>query len=90
MKFSKIKMSVVAVTSLTLSACITTDKDVKIAKEAQTNYNTCQANYYTASELVKIELTGDGKVKSMAVGNQNLQACQMAQAPKSAAVAMVH
>jgi hypothetical protein len=89
MKSRKVKMIFIAVLALTLSACITTDNDVKVAKEAQTNYNACQAKYYTASELVKVELTTDGKVKSMAVGNQNLQACQMAQAPKSAAVAMV-
>jgi hypothetical protein len=77
------------ISTLFLSACSTTEQVEKATAKAQTNYNTCQANYYKASELVKVELTDDGKVKSMAVGNQNLQACQMAQAPKPAAVAMV-
>lgn len=71
-----------------LSACSSSDVK-KATEQAQTNYNTCQKDYYAASEIVKVELTDEGKVKSMAVGNQNLAPCQMSKAPKSAAVAMV-
>jgi hypothetical protein len=71
-----------------LSACSSSDVK-KATEQAQTNYNTCQKDYYAASEIVKVELTDEGKVKSMAVGNQNLVPCQIAKAPKSAAVAMV-
>lgn len=77
------------VTMVLLSACSSSDEG-KIAQAiAQTNYNACQQNYYANSELVKIELKEDGTVKSMAVGNQNLKPCQMAQAPESAMVATV-
>ena len=75
-------------TMVLLSACSSSDVK-KATEQAQTNYNTCQKDYYAASEIVRIDLTEDGKVKSMAVGNQNLQPCQMAKAPKSAMVAMV-
>lgn len=74
---------------MVFTSCTSTEELVEATKVAQTNYNTCQANYYEASELVKIELTEDGKVKSMAVGNQNLQGCQMAKAPESVGVAAV-
>ncbi len=72
-----------------LSACSSTEEVAKQTKQTQTDYNTCQQNYYTASELVKIELKEDGTVKSMSVGNQNLRPCQMAQAPESAMVASI-
>ena len=72
-----------------LSACSSTEEVTKQTKQAQANYNTCQQNYYTASELVRIELKEDGTVKSMSVGNQNLRPCQMAKAPESAMVASI-
>lgn len=83
------KLTFAIISMVLLSACSSSDEG-KIAQEiAQTNYNACQKDYYSASEIVKVVLTQDGKVQSMAVGNQNLVPCQMAQAPKSAMVATV-
>ena len=77
------------IAALMLTACSSNDEAQIATQQSQTNYNTCQAAYYTASELVKIVLKDDGSVASMSVGNQNLKACQMAQAPESAMVATV-
>ena len=83
------RLLIVGLLALALSACTSTEELVEATKVAQTDYNTCQANYYEASELVRIELKEDGSVKSMVVGNQNLQGCQMAKAPESVGVAAV-
>ena len=76
------------ITALMLTACSSNDEQIATT-QSQANYNACQANYYAASEVVKITLKDDGSVASMSVGNQNLKACQMAQAPESAMVATV-
>lgn len=89
MKFSKVIKIGLAVSVLALGACSSSDEAQIATALAQKNYKECQEKYYIASELVKVELTTDGKVASMAVGNQNLRPCAIAQVPESAMVASI-
>ncbi|MBL4763762.1 MAG: hypothetical protein JKX67_00535 [Colwellia sp.] len=73
MKFSKIKMIVLTVVTLSLAACGNTPTPKQIAKDDKA-YSTDYGKYADNSKVAKINLDSDGKVSSIEIGNQNLKA----------------
>lgn len=66
-----------------VTGCVTTEEDYKAYKEAQTTYKESYKFYTQHSEVARIELTEDGRVKAMIIGNQNLKAPTMPRMPES-------